>query len=220
MNKKQERELYGPSWTEVILGAVLSLLLGIGLAFVFLVMKPVTTVKEMPTETVVGTVYYVEGSRDAGKGRQAAAKQKSFLEGQSVVLTEDELNQIVAPPPAPAAKKAATAEPAQTVASGSPNFRIRDGVMQIGLPLRLNVLGFEQRVIVQARGGFEKRGDVFVFDPSELYLGSCPLQRIPAVQGMLMKRFRASLAVPEELAAAWSKLSAVDVEGSTLKLTM
>lgn len=222
MNKKLERELNGPSWTEVILGVVLSLVLGAALAAVYLVFKPVATVREMPKEPAEGVVYYLEGSRDSSKARDAMAKQTSFIRGGTIVVNEEELNALAAAATAPAPKadpKAATPA-AQSVAAGVPNFRIRDGVMQIGVPVSLNVAGFSQRVILQARGGFEKHGDVFVFAPSELYVGSCPLQNLPVAKGIVMTKVLGAAKVPEELAAAWGNLSDVTVEGSTLKLTM
>lgn len=222
MNKKLERELNGPSATEVILGAVLSLVLGAALAAVYLVLKPVSTAKELPKEPVEGVVYYLEGSRDSSKAREALTKRKNFIEGGTIALSEDELNTLVAAV-APAAKadaKAAASTATQSVAAGAPNFRIRDGVLQIGLPVNVNVAGFSRRVIVQARGGFEKHGDLFAFEPSEFYVGSCPLQNLPAAKGIVTKKVLGAVVVPEELAAAWSRLSDVTIDGSTLKLTM
>ncbi len=228
MSTKTERELHGPSWTEVILGALLSFVLGVALAAVALILKPVVAVKELPKEPAADVVYYVEGSRDSNKGRQAVAKQKTFLQGSSVALTEDELNLLATPNSTPSAAKAAAnpgtppAEPPaeKALTAGSPNFRVRGDVLQIGVPMRVSVAGFDQRVIVQARGGFAKNGDVFVFDPREVYLGSCPLQRLPLVKNYLMNRFFAAASIPDELSAAWRKLENVRVEGSAVHLTM
>lgn len=208
---------YNPSWTEVILGAILSLVLGVVLAAVFLVLKPVETVREMPKEPNPSVVYFLEGTRDSNRSRQATAKQRTFVEGGTVVLNEDELNVLASPATPP---KKADAAPEQMLTAGSPNFRIREGVMQIGVPVRVSVAGIDRRVIVQARGGFEKRGDVFVFSPDELYVGSCPVQRLPVVSGLVMDRFLTGANVPEELAAAWRNVSEVKVEDSSLQLTM
>lgn len=226
MNKKIERELHGPSWTEVILGAVLSLILGVVLAAAWLVFKPVAAVREMPKEPAPDVVYYLEGSRDSFKARQASAKQRAFVQGESVELHEEELNLLTAPRvTTPAATPGQTqAAPAAAekglVTPGAPNFRIRDGAMQIGVPLELSLLGFKQRVIMQARGGFASRGERVVFAPDEFYVGSCPIQRLPFVEGMLMKRIMAEADIPEELATAWSNVSEAAIEGSTLQLTM
>lgn len=227
MNKKIERELHGPSWTEVILGAVLSLLLGVVLAATYLILKPVTVARELPKDAVAGAVYYIEGSRDSSKARQAGAKQKAFVEGGSIVLNEDELNLLAAPSAAPATAKpdaagevAGATAGATTITPGALNFRIRESRLQIGMPLQVSVLGLQKRVIVQARGGFEKRGSTFGFAPEEFYVGSCPLQRLPVVGGVVMKQIMARAAMPTELAEAWTKLSDVAIEGSTLRLTM
>ena len=216
MNTKHARELHGPSWTEVILGAILSLALGVVLAAGYLVFKPVVPVKEMPKEPAAGVVYYIEGTRGGNAARQATAKQRSFLQGESVALNEGELNALAAPatPPAEAAK----ASSAAMVSAGVPNFRIHDGELQIAVPMNVSLSGFAQQVMVQARGGFEREGETFVFAPNEVLVGSCPLQRLPAAQGILMKRFFASLAMPEEIATAWRGLANVSIEGSTLRL--
>lgn len=231
MSKKVDRANQGPGWGEVILGAVLSLLLGIALGAIFLVVKPVAQVKELPKEQdrKADTIYFVEGSRDTSKARQALAKRKAFVEGQSVTVTEDEINALV-----PAAKTAAAAPAAgkkdekaapppvvepETLEVGMANFRIRDGVVQIGAPVTLNVLGVTQKVVVQGRGGLVKRGDIFVFDPDEIYLGSCPVQRLPFVAGYVEKKFLAAQTIPEDIATAWKNLSDVSIEGNAVKLT-
>ena len=226
MSKKLDRQLYGPSMTEVLFGAVLSLLLGAVLAAVYLVLSPVTQVKELPKQRVDGMIYYIEGSRDTSKARQASEKQKAFLQGSAVTVNEDEINTIIVPipaaPPNPAKKPApgAPAAPpaAQGLSAGTPNFRIKDSVLQMGIPLQVSALGFEQKVILQTRGSFVKNGEVFAFEPTELYLGSCPLQRLPGVPQALLRRVMASVAVPPEMAAAWAKLSEVAVDGSSLRL--
>jgi hypothetical protein len=231
MNKKQERALNGPGIVEVLFGAVLSLILGVAIAAAFLVFTPVVQLKEMPKEPAKGVVYYIEGSRDSSKARQAATKQKTFLQGGSVAFNEDELNAIfgtaapAAPAPAPGKKAPAAPAPAaapsgQAVTAGSPNFKIKDSVFQIGLPLELSAFGFAQKVILQTRGGFAKDGDTVRFMPGELYLGSCPLQRLPGVERLLFERALAASKVPEEMTAAWAKLANATVEGSNLQLSM
>jgi len=235
MSKKIERALHGPGWVEVILGAVLSVALGVALGVVVMVIKPVTiakTEKDLPKEPAADKIYYLEGSRDSSKGKQALAKRKAFAAGQSVSVTEDELNSLVAPPPAaPAAPKPGEkAKPADKsapapAAAGSgmltvapPNFRIRNNVMQIGVPVTIGLI--DQKVIVQARGGFTKKGDEFAFEPSEFYFGSCPIQRLPYLSGYVTKKILEAQPIPEDIAASWPKLAGVSIEGNTLKLAM
>jgi len=159
-DKKIEKALYGPSLTEVALGAILGLTAGVVGACVYLVFKPVMTVKEMPKEPVRGLMYYVPGAESTAKGKSFTAKQKSFLAGTSVVLVEDELNAWAAqalsgaaPAPAPktpAPKAGAKPEEPKPAAGpaldgifnpGTPNFNIVIGKLQIGTKCILNLYG-------------------------------------------------------------------------------
>lgn len=221
---KVDRAIHGPSWAEVIIGAVLSLVLGVALGAVVLVIKPVVTVKELPKEPVTGAVYYIEGARDGSLGRQVLAKRKAFTSGQSVKVTEQEVNALADATNAPAAKPGEKA-PAPTAAegllsTGTPNVRIHGGSMQIAVPVTVDLLGFTQKVMIQARGGFEKDGDGFAYEPSELYLGSCPVQRLPFLSSYVRHKLFTSHPIPEDLAAAWAKLANVSIEGNTLNLAM
>ena len=250
MSKKINRATHGPGWAEVILGAVLSAVLGVVLGAVILVIKPVVTVKELPKpeERVRGTVYYVEGAQ-GGNPKQALAKRKAFVEGQSVTVTEAEINALASPagpstaaiPPAKAGEKAKAPEKTKApekgkagdkaaaaaasfsdemLAKGPPNVRIRGGVMQVGLPVNLNVFGVGQKVLVQSRGQFVKEGDMFVYRADELYFGSCPVQRLPFLSDYVHKKFLNEQAIPEDIATAWRKLTNVTIEDNALKLSM
>lgn len=104
-DKKIEKALYGPSTTEVALGAILGLIAGVLAACVFLIFKPVAQVKELPKEPVRGTLYFLPGSESGAKNRGWQAKQKTFAGGGSVDLVEDELNAWAAAKVAPADRK-------------------------------------------------------------------------------------------------------------------
>ena len=219
MSNKYQRELHGPGWGEVILGALLSFILGVVLAMAFLIFTPVEKVKAMPKEPKPKVVYYLEGNALSGRAGQAQSKAKAFLQGKSVVLNEDELNALATG----FSKKRGTGKPAanpeNAIENGTPNFRIHDGVLQVGVPLEISTYGLTREVILQARGGFTKSGDTFVFDPTEVYVGSCPIERLPMLQGMIFDRLIAVAELPEGVPAAWQKLSDVAVDGSTLRLT-
>ncbi len=227
MSKKIDRALYGPSWFEVIFGAFLSVVIGVVLAAAYLVTKPVTTVKELPKEPVAGMVYFIEGSKDATKGRSWVAKRQQLVAGMSVQVTEEEINAAIAGVNAPAPKKpgakaeAPAPEPEAKpghFAAGAPNFRIRDGEVQISVPVTVNTLELGLNLLVQARGSFEKQGDHFVFSPRTLLVGSCPVEKLPGVAGAALRQFLGAQAIPEDIAGAWAKLANVSVEGALLKL--
>jgi hypothetical protein len=237
MSKKHDRTPHEPGWGEVILGAALSVVLGAALGVVALVFRPVVVVKEEPKEPVAGTTYFIEGTRDLNKAKTAAAKRKAFAQGASGTFSvvEDEINVLagpatpMGPPPAPkAGEKAKPVAPGakpeaaapEGLSSGTPNFRIRAGGMQIGFPVTLNTLGAELKVIVHTKGNFVKKGDVFVYEPETMYIGSCPVHRLPYGSAYVTKKFLAAQTIAEDIAATWPKLTAVAVEGSTLKLTL
>ncbi len=232
MSKKIDLTPHAPGWGEVIFGAALSVVLGAALGALGLVFKPTVTVKELPKEPVAGVIYFIEGSRDANKGKQAAAKRKAFAQGATGVfsITEDDLNTLVGPAkpaaaptaaPKPGEKPApAVAAPEEFLTAGTPNFRIRAGVVQIGFPVTISALGVQVSVVVQAQGAFAKKGDTFVFEPETLLVGSCPVQRLPYASTYVTKKFLASQTVAEDIAAAWPKVASIAVDGSALKLTM
>jgi hypothetical protein len=223
MKSRLQRKIDGPGWVEVIFGAALSLLLGVVLAVVFLVFKPVTMAKEMPKEPAENTVYYVEGTREGSKIREVSAKRRLMAEGRSVVLNEDELNTLVMPPNLPPQpKKMELPQPEQDpdmIVPGLPNFRVRDNVMQIGVPVELNAYEMKHKIVLQTRGAFAKSGESVIFQPADLYIGSCPLGRLPAVRDFVVKKIFQKSELPDDVVAAWKNVADATIEGSTLRLT-
>lgn len=234
MSIKFNRATRAPGWGEVILGAALSVVLGVAIAAILLVLRPVIAVPAMPKEADRDphAVYYIEGSRDGSKSAQVMAKRKAFAEGQSVTVVENELNALAGMPAAlvvpkagdnaKAADKAAPGATAseESLATGVPNFRLHDGALQVGVPVSLNVLGLSRKLIVQTRGGFVKKGEVFAYEPAIFYVGSCPVQRLPFLSDFLRGKFLAAQAIPEDIKLSWAKLANVSIEGNALKLTM
>jgi hypothetical protein len=218
MNKKVQRALYGPGIVEVVLGAALSLALGMVLAGLYLVFKPVSVVDKLPPEDKreEGMVYYVQGAKGTGESGQLLRKQQLFLEGSSVALNEYELNNWMA------SSNSAPKKPAdpKAPAANELNFHISKGVLQVGLPYTVDLLGLSGAVIIQMQGNFAKEGDEFVYEPSTVYIGSLPAQRIPILLTLLKKKIYSAQELPDDLAAAWKKLSNVSLEGNVLRLTM
>lgn len=230
-DKKIEKALYGPSAAEVALGAILGFLLGVVVACVYLVFKPVTTVREPVKEPVAGVVYFQAGTQDGSRSRQWSMKEKRFLAGGGVEVNEDELNawagatlKKAAPGAAPgAAPKAGQSAPAASTGlftAQTPNFRIVDDTLQIAYLCRLDYFGLAKEVRVIARGRFAKDGNLFEFEADEFYLGSCPLHKLMGVGAPLMAKLSNLHPRSDELRAAWAKLTDVRVEGRVLKLTM
>lgn len=233
-NKKIAKALYGPSTTEVALGAFLGLVVGVVAACVYLVFKPVSTVREMPKEPVRGMLYYLAGGDSSTKGRTWSTKQKQFYAGTSVSLVEDELNAWAiatfgaAPRPAPKPPAGAPVAPKPNgektddsiFQPGTPNFRIVDDKLQIGFKCMLNWYGLTHEVQVLTTGSFVRSDDRFVFKPETVYLGSCPLHLLPAVSTLLFDHLSGKKQLSDDFKSAWVKLTDVKIEGSTLKLTV
>jgi len=207
--------------TEVVLGAFLSIILGILLVALYLVTKPVETARGLPKEPVPGVVYFLEGSKDSNKGRFCNVRQQQLVSGRAVTLIEDELNAAAAglKPPAPMKGEEAAEVKKSALSVGTANFRVREGELQVGVPLTLNTFDLGLSAIVQARGVFEKRGDKHVFVPSTLLVGSCRVEKLPIVSSYVMGRVYSAFTVPEELGAALAKLSEVSLAGAQLRLT-
>jgi hypothetical protein len=218
MNKKVQRALYGPGIVEVLLSAVLSLVLGVVLAGLYLVFKPVSVVDKLPAadKREEGMVYYVQGTKAEGMGGQLLRKQQLFLEGSSVVLNENELNTWMASSNTAPKKPADPKAPAANVL----NFHIDKGVLQVGLPYTVDLLGLSGAVIIQMQGTFAKEGDEFAYEPSTIYIGSLPAQRIPMLLTLIKKKIYSTQELPDDLAAAWKKLANVSIEDTKLRLTM
>jgi hypothetical protein len=247
MNRRIYRAAQGPSWVEVFLGAALSVALGVALGIGLLPFRPIMAVKELPPEEErkAGDVYLLEGSRDPGKARMAPVKKKSFLEGQSITLTEDELNVLAgpapapkkpatppgkapatakaAPPPAPkspGAKTAAAPEPeVDSFVRGTPNFRLREGDVQIAVPITVNVMGLGSVVTVWTNGQFVKEGEVHRYAISAMHIGSLPVSRLPWLATHAREQFLAQ-PLPDGLEAAWAKVAKVTVANGSIQLTM
>jgi hypothetical protein len=218
-NKKIDRALNGPGPFEIILGILLSLTLGVVLAALHLVFKPVEVVTKPADATEVGVVYLVEGASSSSKARQWTRKRQMLSDGGpvEVVLVEEELNAWIAgagPKPA-----GATPDKAAIIAPERINFRIQESLLQVGVVGKLTAFGIEHEMVVQTRGAFAPGQDGFVFEPKELFIGSLPAHMVPGLSGFFLKRLAASQELPEDIQAMWKKLTLVAVEGNTLRLT-
>lgn len=244
-DKKLEKALYGPTVTEVALGAVLGLVVGVLAACVYLVFKPVQQVKELPKEPSRSIVYYIPGSESSAKSKGWQAKQKLLIEGKGISLVEDELNAWAtsfAAPAKPAAKPPAKPKPGEKskpaekpkadaddatkappdgyIIPGTPNFKIIGDQLQVGMKCTLNWYGLTYDTTIVATGVFNRAGDVFEFAADKAYLGSCPLHLIPAVSGLLISTVTTKQKIPDDLRIALTKVSKVTIEGGTLKLAV
>lgn len=219
-SSKIDRAKNGPGPVEIVLSILLSLALGVLLAAVHLVFKPVEIVKKADDAKDVGAVYFVEGEVNSNKSRQWQRKRQMLADGgpAEVAFSEEELNAWVsgATPAAPAPGAAAVS----VLTPERINFRIRDGVFQAGVVGKLSLFGLEHQLVVQTRGDFEPGDAGFAYVAKELYVGSLPVHAVPGLPEFLIQRALASQELPEDLKTLWKKLKLVAVEANTVKLAL
>jgi hypothetical protein len=212
--KAQERELYGPSITEVVIGATLSLLIGALLGAAHLVTKPVESVRVLPDEPALNQVYYVAGANSGGG--QWLRKKQMLVEGEDadLRLSEGELNKWISS----AKAKPDDVEAGQIFTTRGVNFRIAEDRLQVGIPADFSVAGFSRSVIIQTEGVFEPAGDHFRYQPDRLMIGSLAVHKLPIISSLVYSRLLASQELGDDVITAWNSLSSVSIEGNTLVL--
>lgn len=211
--KRIERELNGPGLFEITLGALMGIVLGVVLGCLYLILKPVEILTKPPETQGAGDVYFVKGDVNTTKARQWTRKQQLLSAGGAadVLFNEEELNAWVA-----SATAKTPSDSSKVVVPESVNFRIRDGVMQVGIIGKFQALEMTHPFVIQARGKFAPGANGFEFIADELYIGSLPTHRFPGLPQWLMQRALAAQELPEELTTMWLKLKLVAVEDSML----
>jgi hypothetical protein len=224
MLKKVKKSQKGPSWFEVGLGAVLSVILGAALGAAYMINKPVIKVTAIPKDAVPGAVYLIEGAKNLNRDG-ITEKRRQFVGGETIVIDEGDINGFfagIAKPSAPAAKPGDKAPPpgndAKLLETSAINARIREGKIQFSDTATVTVMGVSVPVVVQATGTFMKSGSVFEFDPESIYVGGCPMQRMIFFRGWILKKLLFAQPAPDDVAGAWSKLVDVALEGTKLRL--
>lgn len=173
-------------------------------------------------------MWFLNSTESGQKELQKMAKEAAIAEAAAAKAKAAAKTPAKPGKPAPGAAAPAPADeaapveapPEELITCNVVNFRIRGGVVQVGLPGTVNTFGYQFPVVVQTHGGFEKRDDMYVFVPDEVMVGSFPLHRFPQVVDYLMKKAMTNEALPPELMAAWKKVKTVVVEDKVLKLTI
>lgn len=230
-----------PGLVEVIVGSILSVVLGALLAATILIVKPVEVLKEPPKEVEPGKVYYFAGSKDWNAGQRWRFKRDAFMAGHTVEVTEDELNAWIEsiypqlavetrrPAPKgkdgkPRAKKPSEGADDPPIQTGSPNFRLMGDSLKIGVTYYVNLFGWWSfSVVTQTEGTLvkPKKGDEPVyFQPSTLYVGSLPVHKLLVVRPIVFSQMVNCFEFPQELADQWAKCRDVKVEKRQLVLQM
>ncbi len=217
MEKYIQRALVGPSIFEVLFGALASLLLGVVLAFAWLVSSGETSMN-LPTEGArINPIPFAEGTATPPGNRNWERKQQAFLEGQSgqLAFTEAELNAWSSSAQLP------TDTPVDPlISTGRLNFRIQDGMLQVATPATVTVLGRKLEGVLQSRGGFVATEVGLRFEPRETYFGSLAVHRFPNLHRWLLGRVSRQPLVPEDVLGGWTRVNRAAIEGDFLTVTI
>lgn len=218
----KDRDAHGGSLGGAILLGLLSALLGLFLGIAHLASQPVQTVRNLPSEQdrEPETVYYVTGSDRGGAGFRVVEGELLSGAPMDSTVTELELNAWSRANFRFDSADTTTAGPGIIgILPATPNFRIADDLLQIGMELKVSAFGQERAMIYQARGVLQRNGE-YLFVPEAVYLGAARIP--PFVLAPLLNR---KLLRPFELAenwqslhSAWASLSEVSIEGNELRL--
>jgi hypothetical protein len=205
---------------EIVFGVLLSVTLGVLLAAVHLVFKPVEVVNKPPEDVVAGQVYLIEGATNGSVARQWVRKRQMLADGSSanVTFNEEELNAWMASVTPQGQKEAAATM--QIYTPERVNFRIRDSILQAGVLGKLDVAGIEREMVLQTRGKFVKGAEGFKFTADEFYVGSLPVHMIPYLTQFIVERALTTAELPEDVTDTWKKLELVAVEDNLLRLVL
>ncbi len=216
-NKRIDRALNGPGFIEVTLGALLGVALGVGVASLYLVLKPVAVLIKPPEVVTTSEVSFVQGAFNSAKARQWTRKHQLLAEGRStdLLFCEEELNAWMA-----SAVAKTPSDSTKLVIPEQVNFRITGGIIQIGVLGKWQALELSQPLVIQARGKFVPGAAGFVFTADEFYIGSLPLHAVPGLPQWVIQRVLAAQNLPAELTAMWAKLKLVAVEDNALHIVV
>jgi hypothetical protein len=210
-----------PGLFTILLSVVLGVSLGSLLAVVHLVARPVEVVRAIPKEAAIGVRYALEGVSGSAAGARWKVKVQRLADKMpgEYAFVDAELNAWAgstfkkAEPPKGEA-------PSFALLTGVPNFRLDGGIMQIVTVNDLLVLGGLGKVVVEARGAFEKESDGWHFSPSELYFGGFPAHKMPVLASLLVNRLGVSSMVPVEAGNVLARASSIEVTGGSLVVNM
>lgn len=217
----------GPKPFEIVIAAVLSFIIGVLGAGVFLAFQPLEKVNEMPAEEdrVLGKVYYVEGKGGdtTVDGRTVRGtwepKEGAVRAGRSgtLSLVEQELNQWAAQ----RLKGGGSDDlPALHIEPARPNFRLADDQLYVMTSLEWSAFGVERTFDSLVSGPVVSRGGTHELDHEQLYVGSLPVPNLFGLADRLVRDVVDSYDVPEELREGWANLETVSIDGDTLELVI
>jgi hypothetical protein len=211
-----------PGLVGVISGALCSLVLGMLLAGIYLIFKPVEIVSNVPKEPVAGVRYFVQGGGAAAAGTGWERKQEALASGLGAVgLGEGDLNAWAqAAYPVDPEVQTAKQEARFLLVPGTPNFRLVGEELQVGVVAELTCFGFVHDLVLQAQGGFESDGAGWRYAPKKVYFGCFPVHRFPVLMASLAARLKAEGTLPPEVGLVLRRAASLTIKADELSVRL
>ncbi len=213
--KKKTEQQKGPKLYEVVIGAILSLILGGLLAVIYLVLQPVEEVAQFPPEEAreKGKVYFKPGQVGRAGEFNWRPKQAAFEAGASgtIELVEQEINQWVSVEFSDLEDEDYPDAGMFFIAPRSLNFRVGDGRFQIASDLDWTVFGYTHTLKAHAIGTFVRGNGSFAFEPEEMYIGGFTVPRTGDFGPTLIRRVVEVLDPSQDLRESWAAVSEVSI---------
>lgn len=206
-----------PGFFGILFGVSLSILAGALLAAAHLVAKPVEVMAIEPKEREAGTIYFVNGVRGGDWERKVAVLNST---GASARLSEGELNgwaerlfeQYWLKLKSGGTPEAEAEAEAKAIASNF-NLRLVGEELQVGLVLDRAYGPEGSKLVVQARGGFERNTFGWGYRPEVAYVGHLPVHKIPGALNVARNFLR-------NLAPELAKADSIAVGGGVFAVRM
>lgn len=206
----------GPKPVEIAVSGVLSLLVGLVGAAVFLAFQPIKTVQEIPPvdEQGLAQVYSVRGKSGTDAHDTWKVKKEAITQGRAgeFELVEQELNRWASSE----FRRMARGSGMFHIHPAVPNFRIADDRLHIEVSLEWNVFGGRRKLDSQVSGVFRSRGGVYRFVPDRVHIGSSPLPR--SLGNYFLNKVVAAFDIDAELREGWRQIQLLSIEGNKLRI--
>jgi hypothetical protein len=216
-----------PGVVSLVADIVVGLVLGGFVAVLWLVAKPAVILDVPAAPAPAGTavdrhrVDFIQGRVAPIRNSEWVAKERAFISSTpgSLQLLEQDVNRWISTNFGDADRSVKWAAANLEVKPETPSVRFDGAVTQIGMPIRVTILGAERRLVLQTQGAFVARGKQQVFVPKRVYVGSCPFP-VALGGGYIYEKCAGSFVVTDGVKKAWAAIEDIRIEESRMKVAI
>ncbi|MCC5788956.1 MAG: hypothetical protein JJT75_04935 [Opitutales bacterium] len=214
------------SLTEIIVGASLSMALGLFASFAYLALQPVEILREAPEEGQFrsSSEYFVEGQALGQYRNQWESLLNQIQEvvqggNLDVTIREDDLNHWAT------ANFVAPDEEVERPFLGGVfpknlNFRVDDENIQVGVDMDYDGLGLRHVFKLKVIGELSDRRGQNQFSVNEVYLGQCRIPGAFGLRNFFLNRVRESYPVPPVIPNILREADVFEVHEGEIRLVV